>query len=140
MFNLKSPNTQGFVIPGPLPTLNEYINAERTNRYIAANMKKDTTYVCSLYARRLQTIEKPAHYTFRWYVPSQRVDPDNIAFAAKFIFDGLQEAGKLANDNYKSVLSLSHYFEVDKSAPRVHVEIVQIEGSKIDIAQLAIKT
>lgn len=30
------------IIPGTLPTLNEYVKAERTNRYAAANMKKRT--------------------------------------------------------------------------------------------------
>ncbi len=39
------------VIKGELPSLNEYIKAERANRYAAAKLKKRYTALCSVYAR-----------------------------------------------------------------------------------------
>lgn len=39
------------VIKGELPSLNEYIKAERANRYAASNLKKRYTALCSVYAR-----------------------------------------------------------------------------------------
>ena len=42
-----------FKIETELPTLNEYINAERTNKYIASAMKKKYTNICAMYARQI---------------------------------------------------------------------------------------
>lgn len=39
---------------------------------------------------------------FEWH-SSTRHDPDNVAFAKKFILDGLQAAGVLENDNRKFI-------------------------------------
>ena len=39
---------------------------------------------------------------FEWH-SSTRHDPDNVAFAKKFILDGLQLAGVLENDNRKFI-------------------------------------
>src|SRR5574337_1510710 len=100
------------VIEGQLPTLNEYINAERTNRFIAAKIKKEATEMVAWQAKKLPKIEAPADYTFTWYVANKRKDPDNVAFATKFILDGLMAAGKLDNDSMKWVRSLTHFFEI----------------------------
>tara|TARA_R110000868_G_scaffold264199_2_gene522803 strand:+ start:51 stop:398 length:348 start_codon:yes stop_codon:yes gene_type:complete len=100
------------IIEGTLPTANKYINAERTNRYIGAKLKHDATNLVAWQCKKMEKITKPADYTFTWYVPNKRSDPDNIAFGAKFVFDGLQVAGKLDNDNFKMVRSITHFFEV----------------------------
>ena len=42
-------NNMYFVIDGRLPSLNEYINAERSNRYKGAKLKKDTERLIKLY-------------------------------------------------------------------------------------------
>lgn len=109
------------VIEGTLPTLNKYINAERTNKYMAAKLKKDATELVAWQCKKLPQINGQADYTFTWYVKDKRSDPDNIAYGAKYIFDGLQAAGKLANDSMKYVRSICHFFEVGK--PRVEVQI-----------------
>lgn len=110
-----------FVLQGKLPTLNQYIAAERRNRFLAAKLKKEVTQSVAWQTKRLPKIRKPANYTFVWYVKDKRSDSDNIAFACKFIFDGLQEAGVLENDSFKNVLSITHLFEIDKNE---RVEIV----------------
>lgn len=109
------------VIQGTFPSLNKYINAERTNRFIAAKIKKQATELVTWQCKSMPAITKQADYTFTWFVPNRRSDSDNIAFACKFIFDGLQAAGKLPNDSMKYVRSITHFFEIGE--PRVEVEI-----------------
>jgi len=108
-------------INGSLPTLNKYINAERSNRYIGAKLKKDATDLVAWQVKSAPKIKGLNDYTFTWYVPNKRSDPDNVAYACKFVFDGLQAAGKLENDSMRFVRSLTHFFEVGE--PRVEVEI-----------------
>jgi len=114
------------VFPGEFPSLNEYINAERRNRFIAAKIKKETTQrvkqACAQYAR---TIDYPVHVQCIWYTKNERKDPDNVAFAIKFLLDGIVEAGLLTNDTRKYVLTLTHFFHTDKHNPRVEVSLVQ---------------
>jgi len=50
-------------------------------------------------------------------------DPDNIAFAKKFILDGFQKGGLIAGDGWKQVTSFSDSFSVDPGTPRVEVTI-----------------
>lgn len=68
----------------------------------------------------------------RWYMVNRKKDPDNIAHAAKYIFDGLQAAGVLPNDGWKNVGGgLLHQFAVDPHTPRV--EVYLLPGSTLDI-------
>lgn len=103
-----------FEVTGELPDLNTYINAERTNRYMAAKIKKEATDLVAWSVMRLPEITKPSNYHFHWIVSSKRKDPDNVAFAAKFIFDGLVVAGKLKNDNMAWVKGIYHTYSVGK--------------------------
>ena len=56
-----------FEIPGTLPTLNEYMNRERANRYAAASMKKQVQ------KRIRECMENPPRFKgyveveFSWY-------------------------------------------------------------------------
>ena len=101
-------------IEGELPDLNKYINAERTNKYKAAGIKADATDQVAWQVLTAKVITKPAHYHFHWTVKNKRKDPDNIAWACKFVFDGLQKAGKLKNDNMEMILSIHHTFSIGK--------------------------
>jgi len=115
-----------FTIQGRLTTLNEYILAERRNRFLGAKLKKQATENVAWQVKRLKKINGPATYTFLWYVKNSKTDSDNIAFACKFIFDGLQEAGILANDSFKNVLAIDHRFQIDKNE-RVEVIVDEYE-------------
>lgn len=86
------------------PTLNEYIDCERGSTIAAASMKKKCTEQV-----RVQCIEQgippvagKVDLLFEWH-SSTRHDPDNVAFAKKFILDGLQLASVLENDNRKFI-------------------------------------
>lgn len=119
------------LIEGELTALNEFINAERRNRYIAAKIKKDETGYCQDVAEKselkLQEADFPCALIITWYVKNKRKDADNIAFAKKFILDGLVEAGVLPNDNRKYVQGFTDIVKEDKERQRIEVTFVPIE-------------
>ena len=90
-------------ILGRLPTCNEYIEACRINRFKGAKMKRETEEMIMWQAAGLPRIETPFIISFVWLEETTKRDPDNVAFAKKFILDALQKAGKLENDNCKFV-------------------------------------
>ncbi len=77
-------------------SLNDYIRVERANRYKAAKVKQEETEAARLYVLDRQPVrEYPVIVWFTWFRKNGRTDPDNIAFAAKFILDGFVQAGVL---------------------------------------------
>lgn len=119
------------LIEGELTALNEFINAERRNRYIAAKIKKGETGYCQDVAEKselkLQETDFPCALIITWYVKNKRKDADNIAFAKKFILDGLVEAGVLPNDNRKYVQGFTDIVKEDKERQRIEITFVPIE-------------
>lgn len=112
-------------IPGEFTTLNEYIDAERTNKYIAAQIKQAETQRVQVEAVNCPPVViYPAALRFVWYRRNRRSDPDNVAFATKFILDGLMGAGVLAGDGWKYISSIKHDFELDAKNPGVEVVTV----------------
>lgn len=114
-----------FSIPGTLPTLNEYVSVERTNRFAAAKLKRTTQerIVALLLADKAPFIEGHTYVSFGWVRPDMRSDKDNVAFAKKFILDALQEAGVIARDSWKLCTPIDTGFMVNKENPRVVVVI-----------------
>ena len=102
--------TERVWIEGKLPTANEYILACRKNIYAANKLKKDTELYLMWKLSKLSPVDRPARYYFEWHEKSRRRDKDNVAFGAKFVFDALQKAGKLPNDNNKWVQGFEHDF------------------------------
>ena len=121
------------VIHGRLPNLNEYINAERTNRYIAANMKKKTE---ERIAAEILTQLNGLHITemvnmvYTWVEPNKKRDKDNIAFAKKFIQDALVKSGVLNNDGWREIDGFSDLFKVDPDNVGVIVDLVEVASEK----------
>ena len=123
------------VIPGRFPSLNEYVSAERANRSYAASIKRRETKRVKVAARdglrteggELIRFVNPVVVSFKWVEPNARRDVDNIAFAHKFILDGLVDAGVLENDSRKCVIGLQDEFpEPDPDNPRVEVMIMEV--------------
>lgn len=118
-----------FVIPTKLPSLNAYVDANRTNYHAGAKMKKDLqTYIRGcIYSNlgRLK-IKKPIIAHFTWIEDNKRRDLDNIASAKKFIFDALVQTEVLQNDNWRWVKGFSDKFEHKKTA-MVIVELEETE-------------
>ena len=86
------------------PTLNEYIDCERGSTIAAAAMKKKCTeqVKAQCVSQQIESVKGKVDLLFEWH-SSTRHDPDNVAFAKKFILDGLQAAGVLENDNRKFI-------------------------------------
>lgn len=93
-----------------LPSLNEYVNACRTNRYQGSKMKRDLEATIGLFIGRLPRFEKPVKIHFHWIEANKRRDYDNVAFAKKFILDALVKRGKLKDDNRRFVTGFTDTF------------------------------
>ena len=105
--------------------LNEYINTERRNKYAAAKIKDKLTnevaWQCK--SKRCHKPTGKVDMIFKWHVKG-RHDSDNIAFAKKFVLDGMVQAGLLENDNPKCVRHLKDYIYRDVKKPNLdYVEV-----------------
>lgn len=117
-------------ISGTLPNLNDYIAAERINRYKGAKMKADSENIVVVSIRQCMRgvrIDKPVFMEYRWIEPSRRRDKDNISsFGRKVIQDALVQCGVLKDDGWKHIVGFSDKFEVDKENPRIEVLIKEV--------------
>lgn len=117
------------LIKGELPSLNEYIAADKTNRYVGGRMKRESTNLVKLTAlnQKLPKIEKLSDFNFIYYCKNRKKDKDNIsATARKFIFDGLVAANLLPNDGWDYVGDIYESFMVDPDNPRIEVFITEV--------------
>lgn len=117
-------------IPGRLDNLNDYITAERANRYKGAQMKagNETLVIMAIrHCLRGIQIHKPVRMHYRWYEKNSRRDLDNISsFGRKVIQDALVKSGVLQNDGWKNIAGFDDAFYIDKNNPRIEVEIVEV--------------
>ena len=113
------------VIPGRMPGLNEYVRAERANRYAASKMKREQTERAGVAAveQRMPAFAGPVDIAFTWVEKDRRRDVDNVAFAKKFILDGLVRAGVIPDDTPRYVAGISDRFSYDAARPRIEVEV-----------------
>lgn len=123
--------TQEFIIKNWTIDLNAYINAERRNRFSAANIKKEWTEIIAteVKAQKIKSMQTPISIFYEWIMPNAKKDRDNVMFGQKFIQDGLVKAGIIKNDGWNDIFIIQHVFEVDRtSKPKV---IVTLTGPKI---------
>jgi len=85
-------------------TLNKFINAERSNRYIGAKIKKRETNIAYLALRGSPKLNTPCKLRFTWHCADKRSDLDNIAFSKKYILDAMIQANIIENDNMKNII------------------------------------
>lgn len=114
-----------FSIDAKLPGCNEYIRACRGNKYEAAQMKRTVEMVVGNRARDLPQIMGPVRIYFTWREGDRRRDLDNVAFAKKFILDGLVKAGVLPDDNRRHMLGFIDNFLYTPKHWGVDVVIVE---------------
>jgi len=109
----------------PFVSLNEYIDAERSNRYKAAKIKEQQTN--SVYyltrSQKFRIEQKKYDIIFTWFMPNERKDHDNICFAKKFVLDGIIKAGVLPNDNGKYIGDFQDKFIIEKSRKYVSCQV-----------------
>ena len=114
-------------IPFKLPSLNEYVNVCRTNKYKAAKFKADIEDDIMFCINRLPKFNSPVRIHFYWIEGNKRRDLDNICFAKKFILDALVKAGKLKDDNRRFVTAFTDDFEYGADT-RVILEIEEVRS------------
>lgn len=111
-----------------LPTLNEYINVERTNKFAAASMKKKFTDICSKCAIVLKNkINPEGLYDLKidWVVENNKIDSDNIFFGQKFLIDGIVKSGALKGDGRKYIRNIYNTIETNKKY-KVTVTLIEL--------------
>lgn len=115
---------QTFTINTKLPTLNDYTNSNRTHWGAGAGLKKKATQAAAeACAGVIIPDDKQVILHYDWYV-STRHDLDNIAFAQKFVQDGMVEAGVIKNDSPKYIIGFTHEFhKCDKEKDKVIISI-----------------
>lgn len=120
------------VVPGKLHNLNDYISAERSNRYAGAHMKKtDQNIIFQQAKKQLRGIQlkKPVFMEYVWYEENRLRDKDNISsYGRKVIQDGLVKARVLHGDGWSHIEGFSDRFEVDKVNPRIEILIREVES------------
>lgn len=114
-------------IPMKLPSLNEYVNACRRNKYAGAKMKADIENEMHWYLHNLPTFVGPVFIHFHWVEANKKRDLDNVCFAKKFILDTMVKVGILKDDNRNCVTGFTDTFEYAKEA-KVILEISEVEG------------
>lgn len=123
-----------FTISGRLPSLNDYVNACRTNWAKGAEFKRATEELIIWSIRSARNrgdcwpVTGPCMVEFVWYEAGRRRDLDNIYSAKKYILDAMQKAGIIINDDRKHVVGLSDEIrETAKGCDRVHVIIWEVD-------------
>jgi len=99
-------------LAGRLPGLNEVTAQNRRNRYAGAKQKATVEAALLAQLPRGPILSGGLRWRFTWYEADKRRDPDNIASGVKFVFDALQAAGLLPNDNWQYIAGLEHRFIV----------------------------
>jgi hypothetical protein len=128
-------NRQTFTIPFKLPSLNDYINACRTNPHVGAKMKKDIERDIGweIKSAKLKPVENKAIVLMTFVEGNRRRDCDNTESGKKYILDALVSNGILQGDSPKWVVAAPSFTVYDK-APKVIVEL--IDGNKDELHAL----
>lgn len=106
--------------------MNDVINKSKQHWAIYAKMKQEATELVKYSALKLPKFKNKIYLEITYFVKNRKKDMDNIAFAKKFIFDGLVEAEKIKNDGWGEIAGWKESFEVDKYNPRIEVYIKEM--------------
>ena len=118
-------NRQTFTIPFKLPSLNDYINACRTNPHVGATVKKNVErdIAWEIKAAKLTPVINKAVVCMTFVEGNKRRDVDNVMSGAKFCLDALVSSGVLLGDSPKHVIAAPAFVTYGEGA-RVIVELI----------------
>jgi len=123
---------QKLIIKGKLLSLNEYINAERSNKFMAAKLKREETekvaWECK--AQKIKPVKK-IDEAFFYYYHDRRGDYDNLESTQKFFWDGLKEAGIIENDTQEFTPKVRTHIHEFSKTPKLIIELITYEGKDI---------
>lgn len=104
------------------PNWNDYINAERSNKFKAAGIKKKELKIVERYVLgKKYSGTYPAKITFIKYFKNKRQDLDNTR--VKGILDGLVKCGVIENDNLTKIVEIELIAKFDKEKEGIRVII-----------------
>ena len=109
-----------FTIHAQLPSLNEYVKANRSHWSKGDKFRKNIESIIlweiklARSKKTLRPIEKPCEILIEWHERTKRRDVDNIQSSQKFILDSLQYGGILKNDSRNHVKQIRHEIVDDK--------------------------
>jgi Holliday junction resolvase RusA-like endonuclease len=90
------------LIPSKVPNWNDYIQLERSNKYIANNLKQKEKQLVKLFTKgKRYSGSYPIELVLKPHFKDFRQDLDNFRY--KGLLDGLVTAGVLKNDNLKHI-------------------------------------
>lgn len=119
--------TYRFTVDGRLPSLNDYVRAERSGWQAANSMKHKFEKLVAGSAVGLRQITKPVRIRYTFFERDRRRDKDNVAGVAhKIVQDALVKAGILVNDSWDYVVGFSDDFQIDKQRPRIEIELIEV--------------
>ena len=113
-----------YIINHRFTSLNAYVNAERSNRYRGAAIKKQETQIAYLTLKGKPKLTTPCTLRFDWYVKDKKTDADNICFSKKFILDAMIKANIIPDDNLKHIIGFEDNIIIDKHE-RVEIEAIE---------------
>ena len=130
-----------FFIPGPLPGLNEIIQASKKEiKWLRRGKKRcyEITQLKEIWTNRVaacfmkefgiprQPMENKISLYCEWIEPNSRRDPDNVFAGVKFILDGLETTGFIKRDSRKWISGINNVFgKNDSKFPGVVVRIFE---------------
>jgi len=127
-YDIQGGNTVRFVVPGKLPSMNQFISANRTSVHVGNNMKQNSEKIIMNYIPKWATFEKKVFITYNFYEPDKRRDHDNIAsFFIKVCQDSLVKKGVLHNDGWANMVGFSVQFHIDKKNPRIEIDVDEVD-------------
>lgn len=109
------------------PMLNEQTRLARSHWSKSSETKREWTDLIELLVKQLPKFSGEVWIDFLWQPSNRRCDPDNIAASAKYIMDGLVNAGVIRGDSLTTIQSpILHRYERGK-----HQVILTISDSPI---------
>ena len=129
--------TYKLMIPGKMPTLNDYLHGERMGTKsngkcttMGNSLKQKWQYeVIKIIRKSLKAtkLQEPIRLSYKYYEPNEDRDLDNIcSFAHKVIQDALVQTQSIEDDGWKNIKGFSDEFFIDKDNPRIEVTIVEV--------------
>lgn len=135
--NDDSKRKQVFEISGRLIGQNDWFEILKKDRYYRDYRKSYSAKVKSdieedigwfIKASKIKPVTSKVFVRFTWIEPNMKRDFDNISFAKKFIFDALVKMNIIANDGWKNIDGFSDKFRLNRTNPRIIVELEEVEG------------
>ena len=128
--------TNSFTIKAKLGSLNDYINACRSNKFVGAKFKSETENTIKWFIRyalninQLRPITEPCDIFVTYYEKTKKRDIDNVQSSFKFIGDSLVAMAILPDDGQKWVKNI---YQVVKSADSDYVVVQLFKANSIKL-------